>query len=103
MLLITICLFLRGDEVVKIKIEDFNPEISIVDENGIVISLAVTVFGKSDRNPVTLVMWANDEIPAFCPVKHLLVYLFLSKIKKGYLFLGDCDGHIGNYHVIINI
>jgi uncharacterized protein YlxP (DUF503 family) len=31
-------------------------------------------------------MWLDDENPEFCPVRHLLVYVYLAGIKGGFLF-----------------
>jgi hypothetical protein len=50
------------------------------------------------------VLWAESEYPDFCPVRHLLYYLGLSGVKKGYLFppaklpLQSTDGNYEEDH-----
>lgn len=46
----------------------------------------MSVQGKSDKKPVTLVKWRDDKFPEFCPVRTLLMYLKAANIIEGYLF-----------------
>ena len=64
MVLLCAKLFLRGDEVVSICIEDFNPDLAVE-------SLAVAVQGKCDPTPVTLMLWSDDVLPELCPIRHV--------------------------------
>ncbi len=48
--------------------------------------IAVVIQGKSDKAPVTLQLWADHERPFFCPIRHLLFWIKMSKITSGYLF-----------------
>jgi hypothetical protein len=105
MILLSIKLFLRSDEIINMKIEDVVEDVTIVKDS-FIEALALRVQGKSDSSPVILSLWADDIIPEFCPVRHLLVYLHLSGISQGYLFPGHIDGHIAydQYHAqFINI
>lgn len=53
--------------------------------NDVVEGLAVKIKGKSDKKWKTLMIWA-DQHPQLCPIRHLLVYIFVAKIKSGNLF-----------------
>ena len=55
------------------------------------MGMCLKVFGKSDKDWVTLMLWADDECPEFCPVCLLLVYLYVSKIKGGFLFTSKVE------------
>jgi hypothetical protein len=80
-------MFLRPDEVLPIRIEQFIPELFIV-KNDKIIGLLVWVNGKCDKNVKKyLFIWADDDCPELCPLRHLLVYIFLAKHgKSGHLF-----------------
>jgi hypothetical protein len=78
-------LFLRSDEFANIKFEDILEGSTIVKENG-VEGVVLKVKGKYDDAPRNLTLWADDECPDLCAVRLLLVYLFLTGIKGGYLF-----------------
>lgn len=85
MILLSVKLFLRADEICSLKIENFNQDLFVLSEKRFVEGLAVTIQGKSDKVPVTLMIWADQETPKFCPVRHLLVYLNETQIT-GYIF-----------------
>ncbi len=69
-----------------VKIEDV-PEITSVKANGYVEGIAFKIQGRIDRQPVTLMMWADPNFPNLCPVNALLAWLSLSHpIKGGYIF-----------------
>ncbi len=80
MVLLSIKLFLRSDEVVKMKINHVVRDVSVVRE-GIVDCIAFKVKGKTDTKPVTLSLWADNEVHQLCPVR-LLAYLHITGIKK---------------------
>jgi len=99
MTLLSIRLFLREDEIGKMKIEDFQSDLFTLDDNGFpfvtlftkgrVNALAVKVQGKCDAAPVTLLIFPDDNNPLFCPVRHLFVYLKVTNIRSGFLFPGS--------------
>ena len=84
-LLVSVFAFLRFDEFHKVKIEDFITPLHRVNSSGIV-ALCIKVKGKCDRKWCYLLLWANDECPEFCPVRHVLILIYLLGIKGGYLF-----------------
>jgi hypothetical protein len=87
MMLLGIKLFLRADELINMKVEQFRTECFEVDvEVERVEKLVVWVKGKCDTEPVTLCIYRDDENPIFCPVRHLLTYMSYTKIKGGYMF-----------------
>ena len=52
-----------------------------------VYGLCVEVSGKSDEDKkYQRWLWADDNCPDLCPVRHLLIYVYLAGIKGGYLF-----------------
>ena len=91
--------FLRHDEFHTMSDEDILMELHEISDWGI-DGLGFEVMGKADKDFVQLMMWADDECPDLCPVRNLLVYLFLINYKKGYLFPAEeelydppADGH----------
>lgn len=86
MILLSIKLFLREEELASIKIESFNEDLFVISSTGFVEGLSLFIQGKSDKQPVTLMIWTDHEIPNLCPVRHLLVYLHEANIKNGYIF-----------------
>ena len=75
-------------------------------ENHVVTRLAFNICGKTDTKtgPKTLTLWPDDENPSLCPVRHLLVYIYWIKLKKGPLFPTSeeldnppSDGHYKTY------
>jgi hypothetical protein len=84
-LLVSISCFLRFDDFSSILIANVITKLHVV--NATVISgICLRVKGKSDKHPVYIYLWADDDNPEFCPVRHLLIYLFLTGIKSGLLF-----------------
>jgi hypothetical protein len=84
-ILTSIYLFLRHDEFHKIEVDDIRPEYSAVESHKI-INLCVKVQGKTDKEPQNLILWAYDDCPDLCPVRHLMAYIHLCNIKEGWLF-----------------
>ena len=84
-ILVAIWIFLRHDEFHDIEMDQFQMDMHEVFEDK-VEALVLKVFGKADKTWVTLKLWFNHEYPELCPVRHLLVYLYLTGIKSGYLF-----------------
>ena len=95
MILLACRMFLRHEELASLKFESFNKDISIVKPDCNVEALAIQVFGKSDRAPVILQIWRDDINPELCPIKHLLVYVYLLGASSGYLFPKKEEFHKG--------
>jgi len=79
-------MFLREDEIGSMGYVHINHDISVIKGNDCVEGLAITVKGKADKVPVTLMMWFDHEFPEFCPVRNLLAWLYSSGIKDGCFF-----------------
>lgn len=89
MSLVATYLFLRYDELVELKCEDFLygcSRITSDSEGTEVFNMVFKVKGKMDKTHQLLVLWRCDEVPTLCPVRHLLFYLHLRGIKNGYIF-----------------
>jgi integrase len=86
MVLMGIKLFLRISELISIKVEDFDPELMMLESTSCYVSaLAVRIKGKGgDYN--WLSMYVDDDFPDLCPIRALLLYISLSGITKGYIF-----------------
>jgi hypothetical protein len=79
-------LFSRSDEIVNFTIEGIVLE-RLIYKDGRVEAILIKFTGKVEKGKyVTRWLWADHECPEFCPVRHLLIYLFLTKHKGGYLF-----------------
>ena len=85
-LMISICLFLRFDDIEGLMISAFQPEHFVFDGFGHIRALCLKVCGKTDNQITSLLLWRDDTCPEFCPVRLLLVYLHISGIKSGTLF-----------------
>lgn len=92
MMIIGIKCFFRANELIKLKIDNFEPEYFIVRE-GCIETLCVKIRGKCDRNDVRLQLFKDNECPEFCPVRHLLVYMACSGITSGSLFPSPKELH----------
>lgn len=89
MSLVATYLFLRYDELVELKCEDFLygcSRITSDNDGNEVYNMVFKVKGKADQTHKLLVLWRCDEVPTLCPVRHLLFYLHLRGIKNGYIF-----------------
>jgi len=85
-ILISCRMFLREDEIGSMGYVHINHDISVIKGNDCVEGLAITVKGKADKVPVTLMMWFDHEFPEFGQARHLLAWLYLSGIKDGCFF-----------------
>ena len=90
-LVLSICLFLRFDEIDGMRMEHFKPEHFMFDSAGYTKAICVEVCGKSDKKWVSMMIWTDDECPEFCPVRLLLSYVHCSGIKGGVLFPVEAD------------
>jgi hypothetical protein len=85
-IIINACLlFLRHDEFHEIEMKHFKEDLFQILEDQ-VNSLALEVFGKSDRRWLKRRLVADHLYTELCPVRPLLVYKHLIGIKGGYLF-----------------
>jgi hypothetical protein len=84
-MLVSIHLFLRHDEFSNIQLDHIQRDLCIIKE-GQLEALALRVSGKTDQVWKTLILWRKDDVPEFCPVRHLLCYVHLAEIKNGFLF-----------------
>jgi hypothetical protein len=86
LILIAIRLFLRSDEVIHLSTtESFLPSL-FIRKNGRIHCLAVKVKGKCDGDWKYYYLWMDDKYPSICPVRHLLIYVYVAGIKAGQLF-----------------
>ncbi|KAJ1522435.1 hypothetical protein HK096_002029, partial [Nowakowskiella sp. JEL0078] len=60
--------------------------LSVVKDDSQIEGLAMTVHGKVDQHPVTLMLWADHNIPKLCPILHLITYISATGYESGYLF-----------------
>ncbi|KAI3645930.1 hypothetical protein MP228_008858 [Amoeboaphelidium protococcarum] len=92
MIIVSIKLFLRNDEVTDLKIHDprlencLNKDLATFQSDGSISSLAFYIKGKSDRVRVCLTLWTDYDVPELCPVRALLTWIFISGIRTGFLF-----------------
>ena len=85
-MIISIKLFLRHDEFHSIQLFDVQDGMSDVDEHGQLNQMVIRIKGKTDKVTRHLVLWADNVEPRFCPIRHLLLYVYYCEIKNGYLF-----------------
>jgi hypothetical protein len=88
LILVMIKLFLRSDEALNPNWDDrwqkhkgltdqsFDPDLTFVTPEGIVKQIGITVFGKKNVKPKLLMLYPDRVHISFCPVKHLLAYLY---------------------------
>jgi hypothetical protein len=87
MLIISIHLFLRKDEISKMSMDKFYLDLTISsDVAKPPAGLNVGVKGKTDKTEVNFYIWLNNETPDLCPMRYLLVYVYCAGIKGGTLF-----------------
>jgi hypothetical protein len=106
MILLGVKLFLRSDELCSITVEQFLGDFAIVSgDYAYLEGIAVVIQGKSDKIPVTLMLWSDHHFPLYCPIRHLLFWLKLSGIKSGCIFpsyeflMADMQSKDWNFHV----
>ncbi|KAI3655213.1 hypothetical protein MP638_001555, partial [Amoeboaphelidium occidentale] len=92
MTVIGIRLALREDELCDLKLNDprgincINWDLTTISPGGLPSGIGFNIKGKTDATIVRLQLWAADDVPSSCPVRHLLAWLFLTGIRSGYLF-----------------
>jgi hypothetical protein len=96
-ILLCIKLFLRFDEGDNVDMDHFMEKLHAVSSMHRIDGLCVKIKGKCDTSWNYMHLWVDDEYPEFCVPRHLLIYLFVSGIKRGSLFpnhkeLNACAG-----------
>ena len=103
MILLAVRLFLRCDELISLRMDQFIHEYYPIDgsppENGLhvltkcqvvndmaVESVACEIQGKCDKESFRLCLYCDYQYPDFDELRHLLFYLKWFNIKGGYLF-----------------
>ena len=84
--ILAVKLFLRSDEFLTLTDTSIQWDVSSLNRDGSLKGLAIKIQGKTDPVPVTLMLWADDDKPQLCAVRHLWVYLSMINFKSGYLF-----------------
>jgi hypothetical protein len=86
MVLMGIKLFLSSSELLSIKVEDFDPDLMMLESTSCHVSaLALRIKGKGGDYH-WLSMYVDDQCPELCPIRALLLYIRLSRIRKGFIF-----------------
>ncbi|KAI9339167.1 hypothetical protein DFJ73DRAFT_961925 [Zopfochytrium polystomum] len=91
MILIGSKLFLRSAELLDLQFDSnleqncLNWDLTVIQDS-FIEGLCFKIKGKKDQQPIQLILWADHENPALCPIRHLLLYIHLSGLKSGYLF-----------------
>lgn len=100
MMLVAIHLFLRFDEISALRCEHFlSDEFSSITPEGKVNMFVIKIKAKMHRDTWQyLVLWRYDDVPTLCPVRHLLLYLYLRDINEGYVFPNFNDSSRFDYH-----
>ena len=89
MILISVKLYLRAEEVCTIRLDHFLKEWFVIDEvSNKVKALALKIKGKTDEDWLRFFIYRSDDCPEFCAMRHLLVYLHCCNIEgdSGWLF-----------------
>jgi hypothetical protein len=82
-------LFLRSSQLLSIKVEDFDPELMMLESMSCHVStLALRIKGKGGHYH-WLSMYVDDQCPELCPIRALLLYIRLSRYSEGLYFSKD--------------
>ena len=79
-------MFLREHSLASLTFSSFVQKLSQVEADGFVQVLGLQIQGKTDKTPVTLLMWSDIQLRELCPVQQLLVYLAVIGHTEGPLF-----------------
>ena len=85
MVIVGVKLFLRIDEVITMKVEDFKQQHFVVTADN-VEGLCVEIFGKKERKAKPFYVWDDKDCPEFDAAKAILLWLAVSGIESGYMF-----------------
>jgi hypothetical protein len=75
------------DEGDNMYARHFKKSLHVVSADGS-SALALRIKGKCDPHLVWMYLWRDDEDPELCPIRHLLIYLFVSGICDSILIPG---------------
>ena len=78
-------LFLRPDELLNTSNSNFYSDL-FVKKDGVVEQLHLYVIGKADKKKKYMLLHSDHECPELCPVRALLIYVYVAGIKSGNLF-----------------
>ena len=78
-LIISIHLFLRHDEYARMRMTHIVPSLCQM-KNGVPSRIAIKVKGKTDSRSKIMFMYRCDDVPEFCPIRHLLAYVYIANI-----------------------
>lgn len=87
LILIGTRLFLRQDEVAGLGFHSIVPEVSVI-KNNTLVQLGLKVTGKTEKGEyfTVLLLHRDDNFPALCPIRHLLLLIALTGVQSGYFF-----------------
>jgi hypothetical protein len=85
--LLSVKLFLRFDEGDNMHTSHFKESLHAVSASDI-SALALRIKGKCDTHWNWICFWRDYTDPELCPIRHLLIYIFVSGICQGPLFPG---------------
>jgi integrase len=86
MLLISIKLFLRASECQMLNVDDIDTNLSQKNANGMVALVIIVRDSKGKAQEYRFNLYEDSNYPAFCPIRHLLIYIHMAGIKSGSLF-----------------
>ena len=86
MIIVGVRLFLRCDEIISMKTNDFVENLQLINDHGTVNTVAVKVKGKSDKIPQILLIHNDFKCTDLCALKHLLFWMKCSGVQDGYIF-----------------
>ena len=85
MICVGVKLFLRIDEVILMKVEDFNTSYFVVTKDN-VEGLCVKIKGKKEKTALHFMLWDDKDCPDFSPTKAILAWIAYSGIRSGPIF-----------------
>ena len=85
-MMVGIYLIFHFDDLDCLTAEYFIPEQFVFDPAENIMCIHMKVFGMSEKDWVTLMLWTDDKCPEFCLVCLLLVYIYDAKITGSFLF-----------------
>lgn len=89
MVLISINLFLRGDETIVMGHFSIISHLTTYNDDGTISSLMLEIYGKIEKKtkkPVMLVLCTNDTHSWLCPMRFLMLFARIVGHRSGYLF-----------------
>ena len=106
MTLAGIRLFLRGDQVTKLKYDDVVGDLDIFNVNGSFECMPIDMFSKEEMEaPTALAAWYERAIPFMDLTRHLLLLLsFITGVRTECMFANveDLEESTKTYSIINN-